>query len=114
MKFLAFRRPDSKKNESRLPHMVSYILEELPICMTGLNYNGIKFETLLYPTTMVHKSQGLAQLVLELQTLPEFSTLRAEIFSSVQTKASLGSVILPMTFPDGPEVCKENIKRRFG
>ena len=48
--FLKFWRPQSKNPAPRLPHMVNYLLLELPMCLTGFEHNGTKFTRLLYLT----------------------------------------------------------------
>merc|ERR1712200_33824 len=58
LEFLSFRRPQSKNHETRIPHMVNYIVEELPIMLTGVECNGIHYKTLLYPTAASKATSG--------------------------------------------------------
>ena len=48
--FLNIRRPESKNRELRIPYMVNYLLDELPIMLSGVKHEGIHYKTILYPT----------------------------------------------------------------
>ena len=96
LQFLKYRRPESKNHEARLPHMATYLLEELPVFLTGILYQGTKYQTMVYPTTAAHSSFGLASLIYDVQTLPEFTSLRQEIFNVSSTVAAKGIVVLPL------------------
>ena len=70
MEILTIRRPNSKNNETRLPYLVDFILEELPSLMIGLNYKGEQFQTLGYPT----KGQIISECPYEKIVCPKRAT----------------------------------------
>ena len=111
--FLKFRRPQSKNHAARIPHMVNYLLSELPICLTGFEHNGTKYTTLLYPTAASKLTGGkgscLANSVWDLthdiHTKEEFSGLRQELLKVTGGRENIpGVVLLPI---DAEVVAKE-------
>ena len=103
--FLKFRRPQSKNHAARLPHMVNYLLAELPWCLNGFEHNGHKFKTLLYPTAVSKVSGGrgsclansLWDLTHDIHTKEEFSDLRKELLQVTRGReGSPGVLLLPM------------------
>ena len=81
--------------------MATYLLEELPVFLTGMLYQGTKYQTLVYPTTAAHSSYGLASLIYEVQTWPQFFGLRQEIHKTSSTVATKGIVVLPLADLNG-------------
>ena len=100
LQFLKHRRPTSKSHHIRLPHMVTYLLEELPVFLTGIMHKNVKHQTMVYPTAAAQSSFGLAKTVYEVQTLPEFANLREEIYHSSSTVSTHGLVVLPINIPE--------------
>ena len=99
--FLMFRRPTSKKHSTRLPFMVSYILEELPSAIIGLNYEDQHYCTLVYPTTIEKANTPLCNaiwdLVYDIQTCPLFLDLKTEMVeASGGFESTLGVTLLPV------------------
>ena len=99
--FLMFRRPSSKKHSIRLPYMVSYILEELPSAISGVDYEDKQYSTLVYPTTAEKASQPLSNaiwdLVYDIQTCPEFNDLKKKLVeASGGYESTLGVTLLPL------------------
>ena len=91
--------PNTKNNEllkPRLPHLVTYLIEELPLFLTGMLHKGIKYQTMVYSTVLEHSS-SLAKVVNEVQTLPEFASSREEIYQSSNTVAISGIIGLTYT-----------------
>ena len=86
--------------------MATYLIEELPVFLTGMLYKGVKYQTMVYPTGAAHSSFGLAKTIYEVQTLPEFANLRQEIYESSSTVATTGLVVLPMDIPEEKKVKK--------
>ena len=80
--------------------MATYILEELPLLLSGFKHNGIKYQTMVYPTAGVHKSYGLASVVYDIQTMREFASLKKEILEATCTEATTGIVVLPLQTQD--------------
>ena len=98
--------------------MATYLLEELPVFLTGMLYQGTKYQILVYPTTAAHSSYGLASLIYEVQTWPQFSGLRQEIHETSSTIATKGIVVLPLAEPNEEnfakiQVAKESIIRQY-
>ena len=111
--FLKFRRPQSKNHAARLPHMVNYLLSELPICLTGFQQNGTNYTTLLYPTAASKLTGGkgscLANSVWDLthdiHTKEEFSGLRQALLEVTGGRENIpGVLLLPI---DAEVVAKE-------
>ena len=103
--FLKFRRPQSKNHAARLPHMVNYLLSELPWCLTGFEHNGAKFNILLYPTAVSKVTGGkgsclanaLWDLTHDIHTKEEFSGLRQELLQVTGGREGIPGVpLLPM------------------
>lgn len=104
--FLKFRRPQSKNHSARLPHMVNYLLAELPICLTGFEHKGTKFTTFTYPTAASKVSSGegsclansLWDLTHDIHTKEEFNSLRQELLQVTKGRENLpGVLLLPMS-----------------
>ena len=91
------RRPNSENHETRLPLIRSYILEELPSFLTGVEYKGKKYQTMVYPTAAAYKCFDLASLIYEVQTSEEYADLKEEILNSSTTVATNGQVLLPLS-----------------
>ena len=111
--FLKFRRPQSKNHAARLPHMVNYLLAELPWCLTGFEHRGRKFSTLLYPTAVTKVTGGkgsclanaLWDLTHDIHTREEFQGLRQNLLEVTGGREGLPGVpLLPM----GVEVSTED------
>ena len=105
LSFLKFRRPQSKNHEARLPHMVNFLLSELPMCLTGFEHNGTKFTTLIYPTAASKVTGGkgsslansLWDLTHEIHTKEEFSGLRQELLKVTGGRETIpGVLVLPI------------------
>ena len=98
MEILTIRRPNSKNNETRLPYLVDFILEELPSLMIGLNYKGEQFQTLGYPTKASSNSlfSTLAKMVDDIKVCPEFLSFREEIMIEAGCKTMSKYVYLPI------------------
>ena len=103
--FLKFRRPQSKNHSARLPHMVNYLLGELPWCLNGFEHNGAKFTTLIYPTAVSKVTGGkgsclanaLWDLTHDIHTKEEFSDLRQELLKATGGREGIPGVpLLPM------------------
>jgi len=102
--FLAYRRPQSKNLSGRLPHMVSYLLEELPWFITGFELNGCEYRTFLYPTTVSKLEEGnvslanaMWDLTHDIHTKEEFAELRQELVASASGREVIpGVVLLPL------------------
>ena len=83
--FLQYRRPMSKNHELRIPHMVNYLLAELPCLVAGVEMEGEHYTGILYPTTntAIAKGGSLANIMFDLkhdiQTEEEFTNFRQEI-----------------------------------
>ena len=104
--FLKFRRPHSKNHSARLPHMVNYLLAELPTCLTGFEHKGTKFTTLVYPTAASKVSSGegsclanaLWDLTHDIHTKEEFNSLRQELLQVTKGRENPpGVLLLPMS-----------------
>ena len=91
------RRPNSENHETRLPLIRTYILEELPSFITGIEYKGKKYQTMVYPTAAAYKCYNLASLIHDIQTSPGYSEMRQEVLSLSTTIATTGQVILPLS-----------------
>ena len=108
--FLKFRRPMSKNHAARLPHMIDYLLSELPIIITGFEHRGVKFTTLLYPTAVSKVETGSClanavwDLAHEIHTKEEFSGLRQELLAISGGRETLPGVPL---LPINPEEVAE-------
>ena len=100
LKFLNYRRPQSKSHGTRLPHIADYILAELPLFVAGIRYGETNYQSLLYPTACPGKCDALANLVYEIHTTPEFADLKRDILGASSTVATKGQFVLPMTFED--------------
>ena len=98
MEILTIRRPNSKNNETRLPYLVDFILEELPSLMIGLNYKGEQFQTLGYPTKATSNSlfSTLAKMVDDIKVCPEFLSFREEIMIEAGCKTMSKYIYLPI------------------
>ena len=100
--FLNYRRPQSKNHEKRLPHMVNYILGELPFLATGVEHNGIHYKTLLYPTAASKAKSGTCMandvfyLAREIQTGLEYAAMKKELLEIDQILGSEGVTLLPI------------------
>ena len=100
LKFLNYRRPQSKSHGTRLPHIADYILAELPLFVAGIRYGETNYQSLLYPTACPGKCDALANLVYEIHTSPAFADLKKDILGASSTVATKGQFVLPMTFED--------------
>ena len=95
-KFLVHRRPHSKNHTARLPHMVAYLLDELPWLVTGTELEGVHYTALLYPTSMAGMAKGgtlanaMWDLTHDIHTTEEFAAFRQDI-----TRVSRGREVLP-------------------
>ena len=98
------RRPSSKNPSARIPLMVPYLLEELPVMLSGIVHEGIHYKTHMYPTSASKASAkaGLANdaffLAHDIQTKSEFSKLYKDIIDCCPDgfQANNGTVILPI------------------
>ena len=99
LELLRLRMPNAKDLQPRLPHMVSYLLEELPLFLTGTLHQGVKHQTMLYSTESEH-ALIFAKLIHEFQTFDEFESLRQEIYNSSSTTATTGLVSLTYGSPE--------------
>jgi len=102
-KFLVFRRPLSKNHSGRLPHMVAYLLAELPWLVAGFEYGGCDYRTLLYPTTMSKLIEGgtlanaMWDLTHDIHTMPEFLNLRQDLVQAAGGREVIPGVpLLPL------------------
>lgn len=81
--FLQHRRPMSKNHTARLPHMVAYLLVELPTLLVGVEMDGRHYAGLLYPLAARALGSPIAMDMFDLKhdihTLEEFAGLRKEI-----------------------------------
>ena len=112
VQFLLGRRPDSKNHEARVPYLRTYILEEFPIFLTGVEYKGKKYQTMLYPTAAACKCFDLADLIYEVQTSEDYEDVRKDILGSSTTTATNGQVLLPLPISNVQEM--SNVKRFYG
>ena len=82
--------------------MVNYIVEELPIMLTGIEYNGIHYKTLLYPTAASKATSGSCMandvfyLSREIQTCLDFEETKKELIEIGQIEATEGVTLLPI------------------
>ena len=97
-----YRRPSSKNPSARIPLMVPYLLEELPVMLSGIVHEGIHYKTHMYPTS-ASKASALANdaffLAHDIQTKSEFSKLYKEIIDCCPDgfQANNGTVLLPIS-----------------
>jgi len=102
LEFLTYRRPQSKNHETRLPYVVNYLVSELPLMVTGLKYQGERYQTVVYPTAASKASYGpcmansMFYLVRDIHTNPEFAALREELVSVAGQQAVQGVTLLPI------------------
>ena len=81
--FLQHRRPMSKNHTARLPHMVAYLLAELPTLLVGVEMDGQHYAGLLYP--MATRALGspfsmdMFNLKHDIHTMEQFASLKEEI-----------------------------------
>jgi cytochrome P450 len=113
--FLQYRRPQSKNHAARLPHMVAYILGELPPLLMGIEHRGQRFTTLLYPTAVSKVSGGrgsclantLWDLTHDIHTKQQFADLRQELTAAAGGREVIPGVpLLPMELEEEQEVKK--------
>ena len=84
--------------------MVSYLLEELPVMLSGIIHQGIHYKTLLYPTSASKASSGSCMandvfyLAHDIQTKTEFSGMKNEIIGCCpeELKSNNGVILLPI------------------
>ena len=82
--------------------MVNYIVEELPIMLTGLQYKGIHYKTLLYPTAASKATSGSCMandvfyLAREIQTGLDYAAMKKELLEINPILASEGVTLLPI------------------
>jgi len=106
MEFLAHRRPQSKNPETRLPNVINYLLSELPLMLTGFQYQGRRYQTVAYPIAASKATfgPGLANsmfyLVRDIHTNQEFASLRDELVSEAGQEAVHGITLLPIEEED--------------
>ena len=112
--FLKHRRPMSKNHTARLPHLVAYLLAELPFLLVGAEMNGHHYAGLLYPLAAQALSSPIAMemfdLIHDIHTLEEFTGLRDQITELTATgKLGLPGVILfPMETTDTTSEAKSS------
>ena len=100
--FLNHRRPQSKNHETRLPHMVNYILGELPFLIPGVEHNGIHYKTMLYPTAASKANSGTCMandvfyLALKIQTGLDYADMKKELLEITPILGSEGVTLLPI------------------
>ena len=98
MEILSHRRPNSKNNKTRLPYLVDFILEELPVLMTGLTYKSTKYQTLGYATKASSKSlfSTLANLVEDIKNCPDFFSFKQQMLNESTCTTMTKIVYLPI------------------
>lgn len=66
-------------NIERLDSLIHYIIWELPLILKGFSWNGNHFDTALHPTKKSKDPTQLEQLVLKINTKPEYQRLRSDL-----------------------------------
>ena len=120
-KFLVHRRPHSKNHAARLPHMVAYLLAELPWLVTGTEREGVNYTALLYPTSMAGMANGgtlanaMWDLTHDIHTTEEFAEIRQDITSVSRGREVLpGVVLLPIDTAEEDKSLSVGEKRELG
>jgi len=115
--FIRLRLPQAKSIEQRLPFMVKYITQEMPILVTGHSWEGMHHSLLVYPTDGESKANAadntvgsedkdkpsMRNLIRDVKQSPLFEDLRRELIEAGGGyEGAKGNITLPLVAPLEP------------
>ncbi|KAI0558106.1 Cyclodipeptide synthase [Gracilaria domingensis] len=113
--FINQRTPNSRYTSQRKTHAVKYVLDELPMCITGISYQGQRYQTLLYATSTIsmaklkaNKGPTLWNLAYDVFTDSLFADLKHELVEADEgIEAQRGGPVLaiPLKVPGQTATC---------
>ena len=125
--FIRLRLPQAKSVSQRLPFMVKYITQEMPILVTGHLWQGRHHSLMVYPTdgesianatdnTAASKEDdkpSMRNLIRDVKNSPLFEDLRKDLIEAVGGyTATTGNVTLPLIAPFTMEQIEPGMKDR--